>query len=81
MPNVVRFPGELRVADQGDPGDENVRWAMRCECGSIDFRVYHCGEIACVACDTVPHDPLRGDVRAHWTAETALMPKGWQSQE
>lgn len=73
MPNVVRFPGEKTVKSPHDPGDEPVRWAIRCECGSPHFQVYAYGEIACSVCDAVPHDENRGEARAHWTGEVTLL--------
>lgn len=73
MPNVVRFPGERTVTLQSDPGDEAARSYSRCECGSVRFNVYQCGEIACADCDALPHDPLRGTTRAHWTQEVSLL--------
>lgn len=70
---VVSFPGAAKVSPT-EATEEPVRWQVRCGCGSTDFHIFACGEILCGHCEDVVTNAGRGDIRAHWTGETTLVP-------
>jgi hypothetical protein len=68
--NIIVFPSRSRVAEE--PAQ---RWRLRCVCGSTEYHVHACGEIACAECEASPELPGVGEVRA----QTVLFPEALPS--